>query len=108
MTFTPGKGSTSISYEPPLAGVQMQPSVPQITGECGDYKARLRAVPVIHHAELLASLLDEGRLRIENAESGKLRREGLAARLRRPRELCGACGGGPVEGDGWQARRLGA
>lgn len=43
MTFTPGKGSTSISYEPPLAGVQMQPSVPQITGECGDYKARLRA-----------------------------------------------------------------
>jgi D-alanyl-D-alanine carboxypeptidase/D-alanyl-D-alanine-endopeptidase (penicillin-binding protein 4) len=43
MTFTPGAASTSVSYDPPLAGVQMQASVPQLAGECGDYRARLRA-----------------------------------------------------------------
>ena len=52
MTFvpSPGSGSASISYDPPLAGVQMQASVPLSAGsngrasltECGDYRAQLR------------------------------------------------------------------
>ncbi|CAM3728263.1 D-alanyl-D-alanine carboxypeptidase/D-alanyl-D-alanine-endopeptidase [Polaromonas hydrogenivorans] len=52
MTFSPnpGSGSTSISYDPPLAGVQMQASVPLSAGsngratlsECGDYRAQLQ------------------------------------------------------------------
>ena len=52
MTFAPnpGSGSASISYDPPLAGVQMQASVPLSAGsngraglaECGDYRAQLK------------------------------------------------------------------
>ena len=52
MTFAPnpGSGSASISYDPPLAGVQMQASVPLSAGsngratlaECGDYRAQLQ------------------------------------------------------------------
>ena len=52
MTFVPnpGSGSASISYEPPLAGVQMQPSVPLSAGsnrralaDCGDYRTQLQS-----------------------------------------------------------------
>ena len=52
MTFVPnpGSGSASVSFEPPLANVQMQASVPLAaakTGmplsECGDYRAALAA-----------------------------------------------------------------
>ncbi|MDB5886891.1 MAG: D-alanyl-D-alanine carboxypeptidase/D-alanyl-D-alanine-endopeptidase [Polaromonas sp.] len=53
MTFVPnpGNGSASISYDPPLAGVQMQASVPLAAGsngratlaDCGDYRAQLKA-----------------------------------------------------------------
>ena len=52
MTFVPnpGSGLASISYDPPLAGVQMQPSVALAAGapggaalaECGDYRAQLK------------------------------------------------------------------
>jgi len=52
MTFVPnpGNGSASISYDPPLASVQMQASVPLSAGshgratvtECGDYRAQLQ------------------------------------------------------------------
>ena len=52
MTFTPnpGSGSASISYDPPLAGVRMQASVPLSAGsngraalsDCGDYRAQLQ------------------------------------------------------------------
>ena len=51
MTFTPQPGSAQarISFEPPLAGVQMQPSVPlsQVSGgasegECGNYRGQLQ------------------------------------------------------------------
>ena len=52
MTFAPnpGSGSASISYDPPLAGVRMQASVPLSAGsngratlsECGDYRAQLQ------------------------------------------------------------------
>ena len=51
MTFVPnpGSGSASISYDPPLAGVQMQASVPLSAGgngraltDCGDYRALLQ------------------------------------------------------------------
>ena len=56
MTFTPnpGSGSASVSFEPPLAGVQMQTRVPLLAGQnagqgspslaaCGDYRAQLKA-----------------------------------------------------------------
>ena len=52
MTFVPnpGSASASISYDPPLAGVQMQASVPLAAGgngratvtDCGDYRAQLK------------------------------------------------------------------
>ena len=51
MTFVPnpGSGTASISYDPPLAGVQMPPSVPLSAGgngralaDCGDYRALLQ------------------------------------------------------------------
>ena len=53
MTFVPqpGSGIASVSFEPPLAHVQMQASVPLSAGqgagvsllECGDYRGRLKA-----------------------------------------------------------------
>ena len=52
MTFVPnpGAGAASVSFEPPLANVQMQASVPLAAGktaatlsECGDYRAALQA-----------------------------------------------------------------
>jgi len=57
MTFTPdlASGSASVSFEPPLAGVQMQSRVPLSAGQnggpngaaalaaCGDYRAQLKA-----------------------------------------------------------------
>ncbi len=53
MTFVPhpGSGSASVSFEPPLAGVHMQASVPLSAGQngaasravCGDYQAQLKA-----------------------------------------------------------------
>ena len=55
MTFVPqpGSGTASVSFEPPLAGVQMQAGVPlsagangaqggAALGECGDYRAQLK------------------------------------------------------------------
>ncbi len=50
MTFAPNPaaGSASVSFEPPLAGVAMQASVPLSAGgsarsDCGDYRAQLKA-----------------------------------------------------------------
>ena len=52
MTFVPnpGAGAASVSFEPPLANVQMQTSVPLAAGktaatlaDCGDYRAALQA-----------------------------------------------------------------
>jgi D-alanyl-D-alanine carboxypeptidase/D-alanyl-D-alanine-endopeptidase (penicillin-binding protein 4) len=45
MTFTPDRGSAtaSVNFDPPLAGVQMQASVPAVAGDCADYRARLKA-----------------------------------------------------------------
>ena len=53
MTFAPhpGSGIASVSFEPPLANVQMQANVPLSAGqgagasllECGDYRGRLKA-----------------------------------------------------------------
>ena len=52
MTFVPnpGAGTASVSFEPPLANVQMQASVPLAAGktaatlaDCGDYRAALQA-----------------------------------------------------------------
>ena len=52
MTFVPhpGSGTASVSFDPPLASVQMQASVPLSAGsnghaalaECGDYRAQLK------------------------------------------------------------------
>jgi len=52
MTFTPnpGSGQVSVNYDPPLASVQMQASVPLSAGaqggaalaDCGDYRAQLK------------------------------------------------------------------
>ena len=52
MTFTPnpGAGTAAVSFEPPLANVQMQASVPLSTGaggaplaDCSDYRSSLKA-----------------------------------------------------------------
>jgi D-alanyl-D-alanine carboxypeptidase/D-alanyl-D-alanine-endopeptidase (penicillin-binding protein 4) len=44
MTFVPnGNGQIAqVSYDPPLAGVATQPTVPLSAGECGDYRGTLR------------------------------------------------------------------
>ena len=45
MTFVPDRtaNTAQVQFEPPLAGVAMQASVPLSAGECGDYRASLRA-----------------------------------------------------------------
>ena len=45
MTFSPDRTSNSaqVQFDPPLAGVQMQSSVPLGNGDCGDYRAALKA-----------------------------------------------------------------
>jgi len=45
MTFVPdpANGVARVHYEPPLAGVQLQPAVPLTEGACDSYRATLRA-----------------------------------------------------------------
>ncbi len=45
MTFVPDRAAqvARVNYEPPLAGVQMQTSVPLVNGDCNDYRAALKA-----------------------------------------------------------------
>ena len=45
MGFTPDRanGVAQVQFDPPLAGVQMQTSVPLGMGDCGDYRAALKA-----------------------------------------------------------------
>nr|MDP2191126.1 D-alanyl-D-alanine carboxypeptidase/D-alanyl-D-alanine-endopeptidase [Rhodoferax sp.] len=45
MTFVPDRSANTaqVQFEPPLAGVQMQTSVPLSNGDCGDYRAALKA-----------------------------------------------------------------
>ncbi|MFC5496764.1 D-alanyl-D-alanine carboxypeptidase/D-alanyl-D-alanine-endopeptidase [Caenimonas terrae] len=44
MTFVPGRdGRAQVQYEPPLAGVQTAASVATGPGDCGDWRARLKA-----------------------------------------------------------------
>ncbi len=45
MTFVPDRTANiaQIQFEPPLAGVQMQHSVPLSNGDCGDYRAALKS-----------------------------------------------------------------
>ncbi|MFT4267692.1 MAG: D-alanyl-D-alanine carboxypeptidase/D-alanyl-D-alanine-endopeptidase [Xenophilus sp.] len=44
MTFTPRPDGqfAQVSYDPPLAGVALQPAVPLAAGACGDWRAALR------------------------------------------------------------------
>ena len=45
MTFTPDRtvNTAQVQFDPPLAGVAEQTTVPLSSGECGDYRATLRA-----------------------------------------------------------------
>ena len=45
MTFVPDRSANTaqVHFEPPLAGVQMQKSVPLSSGDCNDYRATLKA-----------------------------------------------------------------
>ena len=44
MTFVPDRsGRALVAYEPPLAGMQAAPSVPLLPGDCGDWRAGLKA-----------------------------------------------------------------
>jgi serine-type D-Ala-D-Ala carboxypeptidase/endopeptidase (penicillin-binding protein 4) len=45
MTFVPDRAAqvARVNFEPPLAGVQMQASVPLVNGDCNDYRAALKA-----------------------------------------------------------------
>ena len=44
MTFVPDRTANvaRVNFEPPLAGVQLQTSVPLVNGECNDYRAALK------------------------------------------------------------------
>jgi len=44
MTFTPDtlRQRAMVQFDPPLAGVQLQESVPLAPGDCGDYRAQLK------------------------------------------------------------------
>jgi D-alanyl-D-alanine carboxypeptidase/D-alanyl-D-alanine-endopeptidase (penicillin-binding protein 4) len=44
MTFVPDRnaGTAAVSFEPPMAGVQMQATVPLAAVDCGDYRAALK------------------------------------------------------------------
>ena len=54
MTFVPnrGAGTAQVSFDPPLAGVAMQPTVPLSAGDCGDW-----------HGTLMPDVADPSRLR---------------------------------------------
>ncbi len=45
MTFAPEPGGNvaRVQFDPPLAGVQMQATVPLLAGDCGDYRGALKA-----------------------------------------------------------------
>jgi D-alanyl-D-alanine carboxypeptidase/D-alanyl-D-alanine-endopeptidase (penicillin-binding protein 4) len=45
MTFMPNRsaGTAQVSFDPPLAGVAMQPTVPLSAGDCGDWRGLLAA-----------------------------------------------------------------
>lgn len=43
MTFNPGAGQAQLQVEPALAGVQWPAAVPLAQGECGDWRAALKA-----------------------------------------------------------------
>lgn len=45
LTFVPDRAAqvARVNFEPPLAGVQMQASVPLVNGDCNDYRAALKA-----------------------------------------------------------------
>lgn len=45
MTFTPDRTANlaQVQFDPPLAGVALQSTVPLSTGDCGDYRGALRA-----------------------------------------------------------------
>jgi D-alanyl-D-alanine carboxypeptidase/D-alanyl-D-alanine-endopeptidase (penicillin-binding protein 4) len=45
MTFSPDRTTNlaQVSFDPPLAGVQMQTTVPLSTGDCADYRGTLKA-----------------------------------------------------------------
>ena len=43
MTFTPEGGQARVQVEPPLAGVQWPAALPVAAGECGDWRAALKA-----------------------------------------------------------------
>jgi D-alanyl-D-alanine carboxypeptidase/D-alanyl-D-alanine-endopeptidase (penicillin-binding protein 4) len=45
MTFTPVRGANfaQVQFDPPMAGVQMQATVPLSAGDCSDYRAALKA-----------------------------------------------------------------
>ena len=45
MTFVPDRtvNTAQVQFDPPLAGVALQTSVPLSSGECGDYRSTLRA-----------------------------------------------------------------
>jgi serine-type D-Ala-D-Ala carboxypeptidase/endopeptidase (penicillin-binding protein 4) len=43
LTFTPFAGQAQVHMEPPLAGVQLTPRVTLVAGDCGDWRAALKA-----------------------------------------------------------------
>ena len=45
VTFVPDASNTfaRVQYDPPLGGVEMQATVPLLTGDCGDYRSALKA-----------------------------------------------------------------
>ena len=78
MTFVPDRAAQTarVSYEPPLAGVAMQATVPLAAGECGDWRSALGG-----------DFADPARLGFAGSYPGGLRREDLGRGLCRPAQL---------------------
>ena len=99
MTFVPNRTTQTaqVNFEPPLAGVAMQATVPLSAGECGDWRAALAR-----------RLRRPGAHRLRRQLPGRLRREGLAGGVCRSAQLCGARRRRPVARDGRPAQGPGA
>ncbi|MGJ7491044.1 D-alanyl-D-alanine carboxypeptidase/D-alanyl-D-alanine endopeptidase [Variovorax sp. ZT4R33] len=85
MTFVPNRSASTaqVSFEPPLAGVAMQPTVPLSAGDCGDW-----------HTTLAADVADPSRLRFAGSYSAACGEKVWALAYADPRSYAARAVGG--------------